>query len=51
MGAIKLVWGNVSTLLGQVVGVWNAPPWLSWCSERARHAASTSWAALKRRPR
>ncbi|MBC7992959.1 MAG: alpha-2-macroglobulin, partial [Rhizobacter sp.] len=51
MGAIKLVWGNVSALLGQVLGVWNAPPWLRWSTQRTRQVTSASGAALKRHPR
>jgi len=51
MGAIKLVWSHVGALLGQLVGVWNAPPWLKWCTERTRHLASASSAALTRHPR
>ncbi len=51
MGAIKLVWGQVGTWLGMLVGVWNAPPWLRWCRERTTQAATATTAVVKRNPR
>jgi len=51
MGAIKLVWGHVGTWLGMLVGVWNAPPWLRWCNERAVLGLRTTRSAVRQHPR
>lgn len=50
MGALRLVLSKLGTWLGMVVGVWSAPPWLSWCVERGTQRAGAGWGALKRRP-
>jgi alpha-2-macroglobulin len=51
MGAIKLAWGHVSSWLGALLGVWNAPPWLRWCQQHIKLGAQTGVAVLKRHPR
>ena len=51
MGSIKRVLSNVGVWLGLLLGVWNAPPWLRWCSTRLQQAGAATWTALKRRPK